>query len=326
MVTIDDLMEKIDTTNKEMSALKKAFTTGDAPDSMQIEYTPELKTKVFENAPFYRFLQSKNRDVGANSNIVAFYQRTQAQNAKWIKESDTIPAYDKSSYREVLESMKTLIYPMEFSLLSQQGVNKRDVVKDETDAGYIDIYNQLDNALLQGTGTAATNDIKGITKTITTNTADLAGKPITEEAIDDMLVKIIDENGGNPDVIVTNFKIAKQLKKIVADYRRYNDKIDIGLGHRVTAYESISGIEIPILVDGNFATDSKGYSNFAIIDSSTIEIKTLMPPTMFPDLPTDIVGTKQAIISFLACQNIGEFQDGIITGIGEDTTTTTPAG
>ena len=321
MVTIEELNNKLDKSNHEIAELRKAFTTEDAPTSMQITYTDELKSKVFEKAPFFRFLESKGRVQKVDTSIVGFYKKTVNQNAQWMKETDTIPNYTKGNFQEETDKMKTIIYPIEVSMLSQMGINKIDVLKDAINDGFIDVYNQVDNALLQGNGTAASKDMKGLTKTITTNTKDLNGEPITEEAIDDMLQAIVDDNGGTPDSIVTNFEVAKQLKKIVADYRRYNDKIDIGLGHRVVAYESITGIEVPILVDGNFKPVN-GESSMAIIDSSTIEVKRLLEPTLLQDLPTDILGYKNAIVSFLTAQNIAEFQDGIITGIGA----TSPSG
>ena len=114
-----------------------------------------------------------------------------------------------------------------------------------------------------------------------------------------------------------SYGVAKQLKAIVAPYRRYNDKIDIGLGHRVTSYESMFGTDIPILVDGNFIVSAND-DKLAIIDSSTIEVRRLMPPTLIQDLPVNKLAYKNVIATFLTCLNVGEFQDGLITGIGPE--------
>ncbi|WP_040682696.1 SU10 major capsid protein, partial [Methanobrevibacter boviskoreani] len=100
----------------------------------------------------------------------------------------------------------------------------------------------------------------------------------SEDVIDDMLTKIIDGNGGNVDCIVTTANVGKQLKKLAAPYRRYNDKIDIGLGHRVNTYESMNGSEIPILIDANLKSDATGNDSMLFVDSSTIEVRELMAP------------------------------------------------
>ena len=130
-----------------------------------------------------------------------------------------------------------------------------------------------------------------------------------------MLTEIIDGNGGVVDALVTTNNVAKQLKKIIAPYRRYNDKVDLGLGHRVTSYEAPNGAEIPILIDSNL----EKINNLDVMlfaDSSTIEVKRLLAPTLMTNLPTNKLGTKNAVISFATANNIAEFQNGYIKGIG----------
>ena len=141
-----------------------------------------------------------------------------------------------------------------------------------------------------------------------------ADEAINEDVIDDMLTTIIDENGGTVDALVTTNGVAKQLKKIVAPYRRFNDKIDIGLGHRVVAYEAPNGAEIPILIDSNLKQEAnKDLMLFA--DSSTIEVKRLLPPTLMTNLPTNKLGTKNAVVSFATANVTAEFCNGMIKGI-----------
>ena len=55
----------------------------------------------------------------------------------------------------------------------------------------------------------------------------------------------------------------------------------------------------------------------SVIDSSTIEVRRLMPPTLITDLPVNKLAYKNVIATFLTCLNIGEFQDGLIVGIGD---------
>ena len=104
------------------------------------------------------------------------------------------------------------------------------------------------------------------------------------------------------------------MKAIVAPYRRYNDKIDIGLGHRVTSYESMDGTEIPILVDPNY--DITGGDKLAILDTDTVEVRRLIPPTLITDLPVNKLAYKNVIAAFLTMICTGEFKNGLITNIG----------
>ena len=211
--------------------------------------------------------------------------------------------------------MKTLIHPIDVSLMAQMGNNAIDILAKEIDKGFIKVTNELDSTLLQGMGTAAAKNFEGFTKQVTSNVETMgADEAINEDVIDDMLTTIIDGNGGTVDCIVTTNGVAKQLKKIVAPYRRYNDKIDIGLGHRVVAYEAPNGAEIPILIDSNLQpVSNKDLMLFA--DSSTIEIKRLLPPTLMTNLPTNKLGTKNAVVSFATANVTAEFCNGIIKGI-----------
>ena len=69
MTTLKDLEAKIASQNENIATLQKAYdelkkdarmmVTGDSPVSMQIAYSPDLKSKVFEKAAFFRFLESK---------------------------------------------------------------------------------------------------------------------------------------------------------------------------------------------------------------------------------------------------------------------------
>lgn len=307
---LKEIQNKLASQSAEIAELKKAMMdTTASPTSMQIEYTDELKSLVFENAPYFRFLESKGRVQNIKTTYAGFYVETDNSASSFIDEGDDIPAATASKYTEKTEKMKTIIHPIDISMMAQMGNQHMDLLKREIEKGFIKVTNLTDDTLLQGTGSA--KDFKGFTQTVTTNTDDLDDEPITEDAIDDMLTQIIDGKGGNPDCIVTTNMVAKQLKKIVAPYRRYNDKIDIGLGHRVVAYEAPNGVEIPILIDSNLDEDS-----MLFVDSSTIEVKRLMAPTLLTDLPTNKLGYKNAIATFLTSQNIGEFHDGLITGIG----------
>jgi hypothetical protein len=316
-INMEDIISKVATHSAELDELKKTFQqVSDYPNSMQIEYSDVLKTKTFEKAPFLRFLESKGQVFDGKAALAGYFAETPGANdVAFIDELDDIPAASAESISEVTDKMKTIVAPIEVSMMAQMGNWNLDLLQRYQDKKFIEVNNKTDEAILEGYGTSAKKDFKGITRSITTHTDDLSGDAISESDIDDMLESIVND-GGNPDVIVCSYGVAKQLKAIVAPYRRYNDKIDIGLGHRVTSYESMFGTDIPILVDGNF--DTTNGDKLAIVDSSTIEVRRLMPPTLITDLPVNKLAYKNVIAAFLTTQNIGEFHNGIITGIGDD--------
>ena len=314
-LTMDDIISKVASQSAEIAELQKTFQqVSNYPSAMQIEYSPELQTKTFEDAPFLRYLESKGQVFDNRAALVGYFKEIPGQDdVQWIDELGDIPDAAAESIDEIKDKMKTIVAPIEVSMMAQMGNNYIDIIARRQNQKFVEVNNKTDKAILEGTGSNTTKDFKGITSTIESHTEDLAGEPITESVIDDMLEELNKDNS-NPDVIVCSYGVAKQLKAIVAPYRRYNDKIDIGLGHRVTSYEAMDGKELPILVDRNFDT-SEG-EKLAIVDSSTIEVRRLMPPTLITDLPVNKLAYKNVIAAFLTTQNIGEFKDGLITGIG----------
>lgn len=315
MTNLDDIISKVATNSAEIAELKKTFQqVSDYPNAMQLEYSDVLQTKTFENAPLLRYLESKGQVFDNKAALVGYFEeQAEADDVKWIGELDDIPDANVEKIKDVTDKMKALVAPIEVSMMAQMGNTYVDLLARRQEKKFIDVNNKTDRAILEGTGDSTSKDFKGISSTIKTHTEDLKGAPITEDIIDDMLEDLNNDNS-NPDVIVCSYGVAKQLKALVAPYRRFNDKVDIGLGHRVVTYESMMGTELPILIDRNWDT-SKG-DKLSILDSTTIEVRRLMPPTLITDLPVNKLAYKNVVAAFLTMLTNGEFKDGMITGIG----------
>lgn len=315
-MSMQEIISKVATNSAEIQELQKTFQqVSDYPNAMQIEYSDKLQTKTFERAPLLRFLESKGQVFDNKAAIVGYFkEKPGADDTQWIDELEDLPDANAESIDEITDKMKTIAAPIEVSMMSQMGNHYVDILKRRQDQKFIEVNTKTDAAIIEGFGTAAKKDFKGVTRHVTTHTEDLNGQPINEDVIDDML-EDIHNDGGNPDVMVASYGVAKQMKKIVAPYRRYNDKIDIGLGHRVTSYESMDGNEIPILVESNY--DVSQGDKLAILDSETLEVRRLMPPTLITDLPVNKLAYKNVIAAFLTMLMNGEFKNGMITGIGK---------
>lgn len=315
MPNLDEIIKTVATNSAEIEELKKTFQqVSDYPNAMQLEYSDVLQTKTFENAPFLRYLESKGQVFDNKAALVGYFEeKPEADDVAWIGELDDIPDAAPEKITDVTDKMKALVAPIEVSMMAQMGNTYVDLLARRQEKKFIDVNNKTDKAILEGTGDDSSKDFKGISTTITTHTEDLAGEPITEDILDDMLEDLNNDNS-NPDVIVCSYGVAKQLKKLVAPYRRFNDKVDIGLGHRVVTYESMLGTELPILVDRNW--DITSGDKLAIIDSTSIEVRRLMPPTLITDLPVNKLAYKNVVAAFLTMLTNGEFKDGLITGIG----------
>lgn len=311
-MTMKDIITKLDATSVELEELKRTYQeTDDYPTSTQIEYTDVLKEKAFEKAPFFRFLESKGQVLDNKAAYAGYYTMTKEADdgASFINELEDIPGAEDEEIGEVTEKMKTIVAAIEVSDMSRLGNNKFDVLRRQIDRKFLDVLNKTDKTMTAGTGTVGTKDFKGIEKIVTTNKETNVGN-ISESVIDDMLKDIYDNNG-HTDLILASPDCAKYFKALVAPYRRFNDKIDIGLGHRVFSYESLFGYDIPIIVTPNFSNDGTA----AFIDSTSWEVRRLLPPTLIQNLPTQKLATRNAIATFVTMINTGEFTNGLMTGI-----------
>jgi len=320
-ITMKDVLTKLNTQSAELEELKRTYQeTADYPTSTQIEYTDVLKEKAFEKAPFFRFLESKGQVLDNKAAYAGYFSVTEANmGASYIDELEDVPGAADESISELTEKMKTIVAPIEVSDLARLGNTKFDVLKRQIDRKFLDVLNLTDQTMTAGAGTAAAKDFKGIEKIISTHTEDLSsddGK-ISESVIDDMLKDIYNDNGYT-DLMLVSPNVAKYLKALTAPYRRFNDSVDIGLGHRVFTYESLLGTQIPVIVTPNFTDPNKqsgATDTVALIDSSSIELRRLLPPTLLQGLPTQKLATRNAIAAFQTMICTGEFCNGLITGI-----------
>ena len=282
---------------------------------MGITYDDEILFKTFQYSPLLNVLDNKGRCIDVDTANVAFFKETPTNTASFINETENIPDFAVTTYEEVADRMKTIAEGISVSRMAQMGTDYADLLEREIQRAYFQVNSLIDETLLTGTGTTAAKNFKSVISATGVNTETASG-PITEDLVDDMLSTIIDENGGHPDILVTDNFVAKQLKAIAAPYRRFNDKTDIGLGFRVSTYESPDGLEIPIVVDKNMPTASSGASHsLAVLDSSAIEVKFLMRPSLITDLPAQNLAYNQAVASYVTAMNIAPFKCGVISGI-----------
>ena len=321
-LNMKEIMAQLDATNAELKELKNTYQeTADYPVSTQIEYTDVLKEKAFEKAPFFRFLESKGQVLDNKAAYAGYFNVTESNmGASYIDELEDVPGASDEAISELTEKMKTIVAPIEVSDLARLGNTKFDVLKRQIDRKFLDVLNLTDQTMTAGAGTSAAKDFKGIEKIINTHKVNLAtaddGK-LSESVIDDMLRDIYNDNGFT-DLMLVSPNVAKYLKAMVAPYRRFNDTVDIGLGHRVFVYESLLGTQIPVIVTPNFTDPNKqsgATDTMALIDTSSIELRRLLPPTLLNGLPTQKLATRNAIAAFQTMICTGEFCNGLITGI-----------
>lgn len=290
-------------------------TAGALPTGMAFRPSQKIENKTLDETQLLTYLEGKGCKEAWDAYNVEWYDENPANTAVAMAETADVPSFDETEYTGSPDHMRLFGTSFVVSYAAMYGTTGRNILQTEMDRGYRLVRNAIDNCLLNGNATSNALEFDSIVKNA--NTADLSGAELTEDDLDDMLITIA-KKGGAPDVLVTDYFVAKQLKAIAAPYRRYNDKVDIGLGFKVVTYESVSGHELVILVDQHMPTKNTGAQHsIAAIDSSTIEIKCLAEPSIW-DMPCDKFAIKKAIGSWITAHNCNPLKSGIITGIGED--------
>lgn len=298
-------------------AVTKAYqTTANQPNVMQIEVDETIHSKTVEETALLSTLRMKGCEKPTDAAKVSFIEETPNNTAAAIGEVDNLPDYAVTAYTEHPETMRVIASGFKVSFLSQMGGTMKDILQTEINRGYILVNNLIDNMLLNGNATNNPLEFDNIWNNV--SAVDAQGEALSEEIIDDAITTA-KGNGGSPDILVTDSEGAKQLKKLAAPYRRYNDKIDIGLGHRVITYESIDGRELAVVVDEHMpvtGTGDKATHMVLPLDSSSISIKTLLPPSIF-DIPASNLAYNKAIATFTVARNCAPFKSAAITNIGK---------
>ena len=303
-------------TNQLVDAVTKAYqTTTQQPNIMQIDVDDTIHSKTVEQTQLLSYLRMKGCETPSTGSKVSFIEETPTNTATAIAETANLPDYAVTTYTEHVDTMRTIATGFKVSYMAQMGGNMKDILQTEINRGYILVNNLIDNMLLNGNSTNNALEFDNIWNDV--NADDIDGEALTEDALDTILTTVSGE-GGSPDVIVTDSFVARQLKKIAAPYRRYNDKIDIGLGFRVVTYEGLDGKEMAVLIDENMPVTGEGAAAehmLLALDSSTIGIKTLLPPSLF-DIPASNLAYNKAIATFTVAHNLAPWKSGAITGIG----------
>jgi hypothetical protein len=317
----------------EMQKAATPQTTTTTEDIIQIDYDAAIQKREITESPFLAFLEAKGRVQSSTSAVIGWRNKKAGTSSKFTPENGILADHDATAkdWEKMLQNMKVITYPIEVTMMAQMGNQNVDLIDDDRQDGYLDISTTKDKAMLLGDHTSDANSFDGIKKLAPSqNKDDLDGEPLTMEAVDTMVDKIIAQ-GGNPDCLVTTARAARQLtteqqlEGIVLNPQG-NEFVP---GAWVRSYYTPNG-EIPIITDRNlvtFSVDSDGNitqvnptseDDCFVVDSSGVINKNLLPVSEFNLAQTDL-STKSLLATFTAFGIKSPWKQGVISGIGNGT-------
>ncbi|MDR3063264.1 MAG: DUF5309 family protein [Methanobrevibacter sp.] len=290
--------------------MKKATqTTSSTSEIIEIDYDNEIKTRLITEAPFLRFLEEKGRVQTSTSSVIGWRTKEAKTSSSFIPEIGGLPDYGGKDWDKATEVMRTIVYPISVSKMAQLANGNVDLINDDRQDGYADIAARKDKAFLLGDTSTDSNSWNGINK-LAENKVNLNNEAISMDIVDDLLDEVIAQ-GGNPDGIVTSARVARVLTREQQKNNFHVDKLEFVPGGWVRSYYTPNG-EIPIITNRNYLE-----GNLAIVDSSAVINKTLLPVSEFPLANTKLVD-ESVLATFTAFGIPSPQKLGFIENIGFD--------
>lgn len=293
-----------------INALKKGYQqSSNVPVGLQLEKDTDIQSRTVVEQTFLEFLEKKNRTRNIKSNNVTFYKESGGSDASFISEVGNIPDYDAKNLTEVTKETKTLVVPLKLSMKAQDGTVDKDLRTWLIQDNYVKLNNLMDKTILTGNSSTDANSFDSILKDI--DTISNNNDTITEAAIKSAIQTCI-ADGGHPDCLVTNATIANQIDELVSPFIRYNNVMEIALGHTVSTFKSTDGSFIPILVDSNMPE-----GKLAVLDTTGVDVVYQRRPTLIQFAQTNLA-TNEAIYAWATAYNKATFKSRVITNIATE--------
>lgn len=313
----EELMKKIKSefvTNDEFEELRKAMIDSNVTREIRkIDYSPGVVEQVFMESPVYGYLKSKAREIATTSSEVGYRKYTKKGSSTFIDENEDIPDNAAPIYSKESEEVKILVYKVELGVLAQAGVDAVNVKTQELQSAYADISTNIERTFLQGEGTPAKKDWKGITNMSGVNTINASDNILDEEMLDVAAQDIID-NGGTPTCVIATANAGRQIKNVLKPYLRASmmNSAELHAGYNVPTYETPKGNKAPIIVTSNI--DNSNGEKIIMLDERTVDIRPFMTPTLIP-LAQVKLASNDVVTSITTSYNTFEARNSIIDNL-----------
>jgi hypothetical protein len=330
VLDMEKAMSEAASVEDAMQILKNQFTknpqtTTTTRDIIEVDYDEEIKTRLVTEAPFLRFLEEKGRIDSSDSAIIGWRNKSNKNFTQIIPETGPVPAYGGKDWTVDKEVMRTFIYPVAVSMMSQMGNSAVDLLDDDIQDGFADISARKDKEFLLGVNNAANPHTFNGIDAKAESTDDKAGRQITLEDVENMVDKVI-AKGSTPDCIVTTARVNRQIVREQNEKQRFVNQTEFITGHETFAMMTPVGV-IPIIVDRNLATfdinnnvQPNSRDKLFVVDSKAVAGKSLMDITEFPLALTRPVHDSM-LLTFTTFGISAPQKLGVISGIGNTVAT-----
>lgn len=192
------------------------------------------------------------------SYVYTIKKRLTLPTASWGTDGGPLPAATTSTYGDAQQTMKYIYTRGEVTGPAQAALGGAgfSAFSEEVELHTRAILQQLSYSIINGRGDY--NDLYGI-KYQTEEDTSMSGGVWTNQVIDkqgaaltfDMLNEAIDETASY-GVIVASKAVQRRISAIAASLQRYNDRVEIAGGQRVTTWDGI-----PIVATNEFESDDE---------------------------------------------------------------------
>ena len=184
-------------------------------------------------------------------------KRTGRPTAAWRADGGVLPTADNQTFVKIAKTVKYVYARGEVTGPMQKAAGGAyNALADETEAHVAGLIEKVSTDLVTATGAA--DDIEGMLTQVATpgdggNTDFTAGNGLWDVSADadpsldlDMLDELLDRGKGTADLlIVGSDKIRRRINSLLRSVQRFNDRVEIQAGFRVTSYDGIPMVTVP---------------------------------------------------------------------------------
>lgn len=180
--------------------------------------------------------QNMPRKKGEGSQYIA--NRRTARGAAAFVDDTEEPSAVNSTYAQKGFAYKTIFYRGKVTRkLQAAGKSYGEALQDEIESGLQEVRDVEENAIING-NSSSPKEFDGLNKLcsagVYNRTQDVEA-PISKAILDEAIDQVI----GQPNMIITSRRVAREINALNQEFQRFNDTIEVKGGFRVSSYDGI---------------------------------------------------------------------------------------
>jgi HK97 family phage major capsid protein len=261
----------------DIEQLKKALDMASAGAALQQPLVDQVLQELIEvNNPLR---QNLPRKPGSGSDWILNQRTTRGSGAPFVDDTEE-PAETQSGYTQRKFPYKTVIHRGKVTRkLQAVGKSLLDIEAEEVLNALQNVRDGEENALINGDNAANPKQFNGLRKLIPAGQVVVAGANGAPLSLD-LLDAAIDQNRGNPNMLIMSKKANRKLNSLLQAQQRFVDTVEVKGGFRVQVYNGLPIFRSIYISDAQTQGTATNATDIFVLDTSAVWVGELTPLKM----------------------------------------------